>query len=214
MPSETVIGMSIFGLLILGGLCVSIYQGAQQRRRLAHYSSNHGWSVSRKADDRLKKLLEAVDPKADWDPWDVMVVDRVPANIYLFGYHVSPKDRPSSTSHGHACLAEHGGARREGMVEIFSRTPGADKLISGRVEAGSEEFRKAFTVTSESQANALAVVNQDVERVLLEHANGLGWQLTVTVGGGGILVASFWAESEEEWDYLIEFTKRLRGAVR
>ena len=214
MLSPEMIGMSIFGLLVLLALCAGIYQGKQQRRQVAEFSARHGWTVSSEPNKDVTGLLDRMDPASNWRPSNIMTVDRSPGPVYFFSYQVSAKYGKSSTSNGHACLAEYGGRRFDGSVQIFNRTPGVEKLVGGRQEVGGEEFRRAFTVTAEGGANARAAVNYDVERVLLDHAAGPGWYLTVTIGGGGILVSSFWAQSEQEWDYLIDLARRLKGALR
>lgn len=82
-------------------------------------------------------------------------------------------------------------------MTIFNRVPGIEKLYSGRQQVGSDEFRHAFTVTAEGAAHAEKVLNPEL-----------------TLAGGGVLVSSFWAKSQEEWDYLIDFIRRLREAIR
>ncbi len=211
MLSPEMIGMSIFGLLVLGGLGLAMRQGAQQRRQLAEFSARHGWSVAEKPSEHLVRLLERLDTDSEWRPRNIMTAS---GDLHFFTYDVNPKNRPSKSSRGHACLAEYGGRRFDGTVEIFNRTPGVEKLIGDRKDTGSEEFRRAFTVTARDVSVAQMVVNPGIERIMLDHAAGPGWYVTVTIGSGAILVSSFWAESEEEWDYLIALTKRLKEAVR
>ena len=117
-------------------------------------------------------------------------------------------------STGNACLAEHTGRVHQGPVEIFTRVPGVDKLVGNRVKVGGEKFREEFTVTSTRPEEALTSVNAEVERILLEHAAGPGWNLSVTIAGRSVLVSSHWAETEQDWDYLIALARRLRAAVR
>ena len=214
MKSPEVIGMSIFGLLCVGALVLGIYQGAQTRKRVANYAALHGWSVSRLGDARLNALLEEVSPELNWGPNDVMQVERPPESVYLFGYNVSFKKGRSNPSAGNACLAEHTGRVHQGPVAIWTRTPGFDKLVGSRVKAGGEEFGDKFTVTCARPEEALNSVNAEVERILLQHAAGPGWTLRVTIAGRSVLVSSRWAETEQDWDYLIALARKLRLALR
>lgn len=214
MPSSTVIGMTIFGLLVIGALCLGIYQGAQQRRQLEEFSARHGWTVSRNFDERLAGLLEQLDPQSRWGPRNVITIEPPPDGFYFFAYQRTATSGRSSPSNGHACFFERPGRRFEGTLTIFNRVPGIEKLYSGRQQVGSEEFRHAFTVTAEGGASAETVLNPEVERILLSHLAGPGWVVTVTIASGGVLVSSFWAQSQEEWDYLIDFSRRLKGAIR
>jgi hypothetical protein len=206
--------MAIFGLLCVGALVLGLYQAAQKTKRVANHAALHGWSVSKLGDARLNALLEEVSPEADWYPKDAMQVERPPESLYLFGYTVRPKRGRSSDSTGNACLAEHTGRVHQGPVEIFTLVPGIDKLAENRVKAGGEEFRRKFTVTCARPEEALNSVNAEVERILLDHIAGPGWTITVTIAGRGVLVSSHWAETEQDWDYLIALARRLRAAVR
>jgi len=214
MKSAEIVGMSIFGLLCVGALVLGLYQASQMTKRVANYAALHGWSLSRLGDARLNALLEGVSPELDWGPNGVMQVERPPESVYLFGYNVTSKRGRSSPSTGKACLAEHTGRMHRGPVEIFNRTPGVDKLVGDRVKVGGEKFRDQFTVTCKRPEEALESINAEVERILLEHAAGPGWYLTVTITGRGVLVSSHWAETEQDWDYLIAMARRLRAAVR
>lgn len=214
MGTGEIVVMSIFGLLCVGALVLATYQGAQMRKRVANYAALHGWSVSRLGDARLNALLGEVSPELDWSPNAVMQVEGPPESLYLFGYNVRPKTGRSNTSSGRACLVEHAGRVHQGPVEIQTRTPGFDRLVENRVKAGGEKFREEFTVMCVRPEEALRLVNAEVERILLEHAAGPSWNLSVAIGGRGVLVSSHWAETDQEWDYLIALARRLRAAVR
>lgn len=83
-------------------------------------------------------------------------------------------------------------------MTIFNRVPGIEKLHGGREQVGGEEFGRTFTVTAVGGACAETVLNPEVERILLSHLAGPGWVVTVTIASGGVLVASFRAQSQEE----------------
>lgn len=214
MGTTEIVAISIFGLLMLAAVALGLRQGRKQRERAARYSLGHGFTVLRAGDARLAALLEQVAPDSNFSPHTVMLVEPAPNAVYLFGCYVRPKERSSKASSGYACLAEHAANRPEWPVTIFTRTPMVDKLVRDRVEAGGEEFRRMFTVTCSNAGAALVTVSVDVQRILLDHAAGPGWYLSVTIAGRGVLVESHWAQTEEEWDYLIALAKKLRAAVR
>jgi hypothetical protein len=142
-----------------------------------------------------------------------MLVEHHPPRAFLFRYAASSKERPSKESHGTAVLVEHEGRRIEDPVVILTRTPGVEVLVGERVEAGSRGFRREYTVTCADSRIATEVVNSGIEAVLMEHRAEPGWYLNVTISAGAVLVSSFWAESDEEWDHLIDMGRRLRDAV-
>jgi hypothetical protein len=214
MGTTEIVGISIFGLLLLGAVALGLWQGTKQRERVARYSSGHGFSVLRAGDARLAALLEQVAPDSRFSPHPVMLVEPAPNGVYLFGCQIRSKERSSTSSTGYACLAEHAANRPEWPVTIFTRTPIVEKLVRDRVETGGEEFRRKFTVTCSNAGVALVTVSVEVQRIFLDHAAGPGWYLSVTIAGRGVLVESHWAQTEEEWDYLIALAKKLRAALR
>ncbi|MBE0657693.1 MAG: hypothetical protein IH602_08370 [Bryobacteraceae bacterium] len=214
MSDPSVIIMSVFVLLIIGGLGLAIRQGIRERQQVAEYSAAHGWTVSVKPDEQLTRLLAAFDPASDSFPRNVMIVERSPSPVYFFRYTRRPKDRPSKDSNGFGCFTRSGGMRFDGRVEIFNRTPGVEKLIDDLAKVGSEEFQEAFTVTENVPGTAVRIVSHELEKVMMSHSSGPGWYVNVEIANGAILVSSSWTQSKEEWDYLIDLTKRIRGAVR
>jgi len=185
-----------------------------QRERIERFATGRGWTFARAVDSRLDALLSQAAPAEKWHAYNVAPAAPPPESVYLFAYNASPKDRPSKTNNGFACLAAHTGRPREWPAAIFTRVPVADAMVSNRVETGGEEFRRKFTVTCSRPEAARAAVNEGVQRILLDHAAGPGWRLTVNIAGRQVLVESSWAVTEVEWDALIAMAKGLRAAVR
>lgn len=211
MGTPEIVVMSIFGLLVLGALAAAAWQGARQRKQAARYSSKRGFGALQAGDARLAALLGQVAPDSKWTPHGVMLVEPPPHGLYLFGYSSS---RPSRSSTGYACVAEHDASRPAWPVAVFTRVPVIDKLVACTVETGGEDFRRKFTVTCSDAGAAVVTVNAEVQRILLDHAADPGWYLNVSMAGSGVLVESHWAETEQQWDYLIALAKRLRDALR
>jgi hypothetical protein len=214
MGTGEIIGMSIFGFLVLCGLAAAIWQGARQREQVARYSTGRGFRVLPPGYAPLEALLEQATPDSDWSTSSVMLVEPAPRGVYLFGYSVSSKHGRSRPSNGYAALAAHDAHRIESPLTISRRIPGLDSFAGDRVAVGGEEFRGNFTVTCTHQGTAMVTVNPDIERILLEHIAGPGWYMTATIAASSVLVESSWAQTEQEWDYLISLARRLRAAVR
>jgi hypothetical protein len=148
-----------------------------------------------------------------WSPDNVMLVEPPPHALYLFGVLVSTRGGNTSASTGWACLAQHDAGYLAQPVAIFTRIPGADFLVSGRVDAGSEEFRREFTVTGSDPVFARLAINPGIERLLLDHATAPGWNLNVYLSSKGLIVESRWALADDEWDYLVVLARKLRAAL-
>jgi len=213
MGTGEIITMSIFGLLVLAGLTASIYQGAKQRRQVAAYSSSRGYTLLKFNDPRLAALLDLVSPNTDWSPHTVLLVEPPPRAIYLFGTLFNSKRSRSKASTAFACLVEHTSHRPEHPVSVFTRIPGGDFLISNRIEAGSEDFQRQFSVTGDDAASAQAALTPAVQSILLELATAPGWNLTVDIAAKAIVAQSHWALSDDEWDYLVNLARKLRAAL-
>jgi hypothetical protein len=214
MGTGEIIGMSIFGFLVLCGLAAGIWQGARQREQVARYSTGRGFRVLPPGYAPLATLLEQAAPDSSWSTENAMLAELAPRAVYLFGYSVSSRHGRSKPWSGFAALAEHVASRIHAPLTISRRIPGLEVLVGEKVEAGGEEFRRAFTVTCADAGVAMVTMNTDIERVLLDHIAGPGFNLTVTIAGTAVLVQSHWAQTEQEWDYLISLTRRLRAAVR
>ena len=214
MDTTAIVVMAVFGALVVAGIVMGYRQGVVERERIERFAAGRGWTFARAGDSRLAALLSEAAPAETWNAYNVTAAAPPPQSVYLFAYNASPKDRPSKTNRGFACLAADTGRPYEWPVTILTRTPVADGLVGDRVEAGGEEFRGRFTVTCSRAEAAQAAVNAGVQRILLEHAAGPGWYLTARIAGRQILVGSSWAKTEAEWDALIALAKGLRAAVR
>ncbi len=214
MKPEEIIGLSIFGFLVVVFFLLYIRQQRKQREQIASYCLVRGLSLLRKGDAELVALLEEMDPDSNWTPQPIILVESTPNAIYLFFYQASSKRGRSSPSYGYACLAERSVTKPEWPVTISSRVPLLDSFVGNKVEAGGEEFRHAFTVTCTDPGSALTTVSPSVEAICMEHASGPAWGLTVMLARKGVLVHSSWARSEEQWDHLTTLTRKLLAALR
>ncbi|HEY3442306.1 MAG TPA: hypothetical protein VGK29_16210 [Paludibaculum sp.] len=214
MDTTEIVITSVFGVLLAGGLVLGLRQRAQVKDQVSRYAQRHGWAAIGDGNERLTGLLKELAPDERWIASRTLLAEQAPEMVYLFGYQANAKSHSDDWLTGTACLAQHTGRARGSPVSIISRTPVAEKLLDDRVAVGSEEFQRMFTVLCQSAVEAEAVVNPEVERILLRHAEKPGWYVTVMIANRQVLAASFWAVKDEEWDYLIELTRNLRAAVR
>jgi len=214
MDTTEIVIASVFGVLLVAGLVLGLRQRSQVQDQVASYSQRHGWAAIGDGDERLSGLLKELAPDERWIANRTLQVEQAPEMVYLFGYQASAKSHSTDWLTGTACLAQHTGRARGTPVSIISRTPVAEKMLDDRVAVGGEEFRQKFTVLCKSAAEAEAVVNAEVERILLRHEEKPGWYVTVTIANRQVIAASFWAVKDEDWDHLIELTRNLRAAVR
>lgn len=212
MSTTEIVIMAVFGLLVVAGLVAGIRQSAARKARVRIFAAGRGCTVSA-TNQRLSALLDAALPEESWTPYHIVEVQPPPETTYLFAYSYCRKYGRSKPWTGFACLAEQSRPWCESPVTIHTRTPGFDALEGDRVEAGGAEFRGEFTVTCKRPEAAQTVVNTEVEHLLLEHAKGMAWNITVNITCNVVMAASFWAEKETEWDALIALVTKLRRAI-
>jgi hypothetical protein len=152
--NTTAVGMSIFGLLIVGGLVLAVGQGQKQREQVARYSDSRGYPMLMETDSRLAELLSEALPDVTWSIQRLMLVDGAPPRSYLFGLETRPKEGRATSSNSTGFLAEHRIGRIDSPVVIFSRTPGLDVMMGHGAEVGAQDFRKRYTVSGASARTA------------------------------------------------------------
>jgi hypothetical protein len=97
MWTAEMIGMTVFGILVLAALAMAVRSGAKQRAQVAGYTAARGWSVSEKADAGLSGLREEASPGTIWYARNVILAQRPPQCVCLFSYNARPKERSGSS---------------------------------------------------------------------------------------------------------------------
>lgn len=214
MDPIVIVTLGVFGALAATLIFLSRRQGTEQRNAMEQFAASHGCRFLGRDASQVLPLLEQIDASESWTVHDIVALEGPPAGAWLFGYSSHRRQSRASPEYGYGCLTEAAGGGHDTPVFIHRRVPLLDKMLSDRVEAGSPEFRREYSVTSTQPAAAQAVVNGEVQKILLEHAASPQWTLLVRIAGRRVLVTTSWAQKPEEWDYLVTMTRRLRAAVR
>lgn len=213
MTTKEIIGISIFGLLVLMALASAYRNSVRQRKQIASYCFSRGYTLLEFDEPRLAKLTEVISPDQAWTPLKVVLVESHPRLIFLFTANQSSQGRRATSIRTFACLAERAVHRAVRPVVVSPRVPGLGFLVGKQVETGTDEFRKEYRVTSDDTASALATVTPAFERILLDHAATHQWRLDTFVSSNGVMIASTWARRDDDWDYLIALARRLRDVL-
>lgn len=213
MKSSEIVVISIFAALFLAALVYALRQGARTRERLTQYAMLRGGTVlSQREGVDLAIRLGRMTPDWSWSVTPVARIHPAPQAVYLFSYQISRRGGSRSTSIGFACLAERAASAPAPTVEIERRLPLVERLIDDRVTVGSEEFQREFTVSCSDAEVARAVVNPELQRVLLEEVARTDANAGVVIGASEVVVKRRWAQSETGWDTLIGLAVKLRAA--
>jgi hypothetical protein len=212
-PAE-IVGLSIFGALVVGALALAVFRESRQRDKVAAYASSRAWSVVKARQDPLWSLLDAMDADVSWSPGSIVLADpAAPRRAYFFLGQTSSRFGRSRQTEVYASFAERAAGWPQKAVRVEPRIPALEMLVDNRVETGGEDFRRAYTVSCADAASARTAVNPEIQRMLLDHAGRFEWGLVVTIARSGVVVESPQAKAEADWDYLIALAKKLRAAL-
>ncbi len=217
------------GLLVIPAFVLAIallllwswYDQSKQKGEMQRLAVSRGWKFLGKDAPELRRGLEELDTDADrkrgWSPWNIILVEGPPDEVYLFNYQIRVSGgRGGNSEFGTACLAERPGGTVRELVMIYGRSPLFDDLenaaLDDLVEVGGPEFRRQFRVRSHRRDTAAATVTSAMQEVLLRPASGLTWD-RVWIVRGHVLVTAALRLKPDEWDKLLGMTKRLRAAL-
>jgi hypothetical protein len=207
-------------ILTIGGFLVVIvlvlllarWQGQRDRAARQEYARLHGWEMPVEVPAEVTEALALLAPAEVRVDGGLTVVQGPPGPLYLFAFSWRTRGSRSDLT-GTACLARHAGPRAATAVSISRRVPIVEKMTSDRLDVGSSDFRAMWLVTGEQPDVASQLVNDGVQRAFLEHDKGPAWTLEVDFVGPWVFVGSHWAAKPEEWDHLIDTTRKLVEAV-
>ena len=193
-------------------ILVARWQGRREAATRRDFAARHGWEMPAEAPAEVTEALALLAPAEVRVSSGLTVVERPPRSLYLFSFNWRTRGSRSDFT-GTACLARHDGPRAATAVSISRRVPLVEKMTSGKLDVGSSDFRAMWIVTGEQPGVAAELVTDAVQRVFLEHDKGPAWVLEVDFVGPWVFAGSHWAASPEEWDYLVELTRKLAEAV-
>lgn len=209
-------------ILTIGGfLAVAVvvllaarWQGRREAGQRRDFAARHGWAMPAETPAEVVEALARLAPAEVRVSSGLTVVEGPPRSLYLFAFAWRTRGSRSDFT-GTACLARHDGPQAETPVSISRRVPIVEKMTSDRLDVGSSEFRAMWLVTGEQPGVAAELVDDAVQRAFLQHDKGPAWTLEVDFVGPWVFAGSHWAAKPEEWEYLIELTRKLaEGAGR
>ncbi|MCU0223311.1 MAG: hypothetical protein MUF27_04430 [Acidobacteria bacterium] len=195
-------------------ILVARWQGQRDRAARQEYARKHGWEMPSGTPDEVREALALFAPAEIRVVGGLTVVEGPPRSLYLFSFNWRTRGSRSDLT-GTACLARHDGPRAETPISISRRVPLVEKMTPDRLDVGSSDFRAMWIVTGEQPGVAAELVNDAVQRAFLEHDRGPAWTLEVDFVGPWVFAGSHWAAGPEEWDHLVDMTRKLaEGAGR
>jgi hypothetical protein len=193
-------------------ILVARWQGRREAEARRELAGLHGWDMPAETPAEVTEALALFAPAEVRVVSGLTVVERPPRPLYLFSFNWRTRGSRGDFT-GTACLARHDGPRAESPISISRRVPLVEKMTPGKLDVGSPEFRAMWIVTGEQPGVAAELVDDEVQRVFLEHDRGPAWVLEVDFVGPWVFAGSHWAATPEEWDYLVELTRKLANAA-
>ncbi len=213
MKLTLLIVSGLVGVLALM-LILSRWMDRRGTKAMVEYATTRGWTCLDANHPELLAHLKPAFPKMQWFVKFISAPRSSENNVFLFAYALRSHGPGVDDSRGYACLAKHGGRPVEPTVVVTRRVPLVEKLVDDRVQAGGDEFRRECTVTCSDPEVAARVIQPQVEQLLLEHFKVREWVLDACFYDDKVLVMSFWAQSPEEWDYIVDLTRKLADAAK
>jgi hypothetical protein len=169
----------IFGALCIGGIALSIWNGAKARQRVARYSPlRRGTGLGFEEKAALRTRLNKMTPDMSWTATTLVQVQPAPrGNRAECIFSASSRAAPAAEAvpYGYACFGERVFSQPGKAVEIDPRVPLLSNMLDNRVETGRSEFRHEYSVASRDPAVAQGAVNPEVQRILLDHFASQKW---------------------------------------
>ncbi len=212
MTNLEIIVMSAFAALVLLAAFFAFRQARNEKTAVQRYAALKGWTYFGSDHPSLPGVLREMYPDTRYDLFNVVQIAWPPQSMFFFQYR--QRLRARSTSNGFGCIAEPTARFVEPPVQISPRVPVLEELVGDKVEVGSEEFRKHFTVTCDQRGMAHTVLNENVQTILLKHYAQADYYLNIEITGNRVKVSSFWARNQTEWERLINLTGNLRDAIQ
>jgi hypothetical protein len=203
-----IITISAFLAIAVAVILLARWQGRREAEARREFAGLHGWDMPAETPAEVTEALALLAPAEVRVASGLTVVERPPRSLYLFSFSWRTRGSRSDLT-GTACLARHGGPRAESPISITRRVPLVEKMTSGKLDVGSSDFRAMWIVTGEQPGVAAELVNDAVQRAFLEHDRGPAWVLEVDFVGPWVFAGSHWAATPEEWEYLVELTRKL-----
>ena len=201
--------IGVLALLVL----LSRWMDRRETKAMAEYATTRGWTCLGVNHSELLAHLKPAFPNEHWWVKHISAPRSTANDVFLFAYNMRILNARDNGTRGYACLATHAGQGVEPPVFATRRVPLVEKLVDDRVRVGGEEFQRECTVTCSDPEVAARVIHPQVEHLLLEHFKVREWVLDARFFGNTVVVMSFWAQSPEEWDYIVDLTRKLADAV-
>jgi hypothetical protein len=201
-----------FLLVAVAVILLARWQGRREAATRRDYAARHGWAMPSETPAEVSEALALLAPARVRVASGLTVVEQPPRSIYLFSFDWQTRGSKSNFT-GTACLARHEGQRSDTPISISRRVPLVEKMTPDKLDVGSSDFRAMWIVTGEQSGAAAQLVNDAVQRVFLAHDAGPAWVLEVDFVGPWVFAGSHWAATPDEWDYLVELTRKLAEAV-
>lgn len=196
-----------------------------QGRAEVEFAQAQGWVHTFRSDDaqglmgRLTDVLERALPERKFALESVMTVESGWRKVFLIRYRYKNREAASGVrdSPGSACLIESNRFKIVASPVTVRRRGGSRKdRLPQEAGAIGPEFSRSFTLSSNDPTRAEDVVDESIQRVLLDHLESplavSDSSLVVAFGPGSAVVLMWERASSEQWLHLLDLCRRIESA--
>lgn len=210
-----IIGVAAF---IAAIAAFSRFHEKRELKLAMEYAESQGWKFSKDDADGLKSVAENLSDYYLTSLRYIRIVESGQRSVILFDCSYKRKDAAAGLrfSPATACMVRSNrfptGIK---PVEVFAGRNWTEVMISDKVDMETSPFAERFLVISKDPSIARALINTEIQNVMLQHLNQpLNHGVSVNIGPGGALMLGEPTFEHEELDDLIDLACRIEEAIR
>ena len=192
------------------------YERKQELRLAREYSETRGWKFSREDTDGLKPHVAEILDDLEFDLHYIRTVAAGQRSLVLFDCRYRNKEASAkhNYTHGTACMVRSHRFPSAGTVVEITTRDWTEVMISDKVGMGKSPFAKKFLVLSKDPTTAKALINDEIQSIMLERLEKpLYNPISVTIGPGGAVVLTSRTFEHERLEDLLDLACRIEEAI-
>ncbi len=212
----------VSGLALL--LIASHRSDKAREREDRDFALSRGWGYVVRTDDPdgqiagVEEKIAGASPAKQYQVSSLMTIDDRNARMFLFDCVYSTLGGRNNPHLGSACFIPSDRlGYMSSQVEVVPRTSLDGALMFGQVDMGDSEFTRNYIVSSKNPDEAIKVINESIQAVLLEQKNissSIVYNLEIVFGTGGVVILLYRRALQEERLALLEMAGRLESAIK
>ncbi len=159
---------------LAGWIRVSKYLENREMKLAREYALTQGWDFSKEDTDGLKPIVAEFLSDYTFYLRFIRTVESGQRSLILFNCsykHKNGRATRQSDSHGTACLVRSSRFPSHIILVDIEGRDWTEVMVSDKVDMGTITFAEKFLVISKDPSTARALVNTEIQNIMLQHKN-------------------------------------------